>query len=666
MRRLFPLVGLAAIGAASIATMACGPAPEPAAPTTAATAVPPPAPPPPSAPELDLSPVPEPADVIGVARWKSPTGSLSAIASCAGMPPQILDAGAKSGVTEIVRRMLRDAVDTDAFASVVSTDAPVDAVAVLDPSPKKPGVLAAFSIGLTSLERAKQAAEAKAALVELVPGVWKLGAKARRGPTCAIAASAGATPARLVCGDREKDLTALAPYLARTLPTRETLGPDLHAEVRFGPVEARYGGMMRQGLSQLPVLAQTYGLGEPKFDRALVDAASGIQQELVALTRDFDKLTIDVGLGAGACLTGSGTLDLRGTSSWLGGTLVEQAGKAGPPPDIFWRAPKDSESVLFSRGGDPARLTAIRKTLQALAEGALAKAQVGTPADRKAIADLLDVPLAKNVASVQASGHGTPPPPGQKAKPQQVFDGLLDAMIGWSLVGVEDEATAHVKWLKDFVAAYNRAAVQARLKKELGDEAKFLPTVKAVTAPTKLGKGSFAIELAIKDIPLPDSMADGNNKGKKATVRAVAHVLLMPDGKRTWFAIGVNRDELVKRLLSVKADAADAATIATRPGLEPLRTAKLTSGGFLTVASFTRSFGSSLGYLGNIVQGGMPSDAQKLATVLGALPHKGETPILLTSTVTGTSPVRAQLTFSLPKDAVEDVTAALVNASKLR
>ena len=80
-------------------------------------------------------------------------------------------------------------------------------------------IVAAVSLGLTSLERARGTLEAGATLTEVKPGLWKIGGKEPSSSSCFLAASAGSTPARLLCGDRDRDVTTLGPYLARTLPT---------------------------------------------------------------------------------------------------------------------------------------------------------------------------------------------------------------------------------------------------------------------------------------------------------------------------------------------------------------------------------------------------------------------------------------------------------------
>src|SRR5262249_28200778 len=154
------------------------------------------------------------------------------------------------------------------IADVVALDAPVDLVMSLDQGRRgQPGAMFAFSMGLTSLERAKSTLEAAGPLVELQPGFWRVGAKEAGALTCVVGPAAGSAPARLVCGPPDRDVSALGPYLARNLPVAAPPAQDIHAELRFAPIEARHGGDLRRGLNLLPGLARMQGIGDPRFDR---------------------------------------------------------------------------------------------------------------------------------------------------------------------------------------------------------------------------------------------------------------------------------------------------------------------------------------------------------------------------------------------------------------
>lgn len=715
-RALFPL-GFA-VCLASLA--ACGPSPEPAAPPRPGAVKPPPRPKAQvAATTYDLSPVKEPPDIIGAARWKNPMATLGGLAGCGGVDPRFVEGNGKLLADLILRNVLGEEVDTSQLASVIALDTPIDAIAALDPSPKRRAAFGAVAIGLASLERARGAIEGAA--VEVAPGMWRVGNKDNTDATCVIAAAAGLAPARLICAERDRDVMALGPYLARNVPTMTMPGPDMHGELRFQPFVSRFGNEMRQGLKGVPLILESQAtIDEPKFDRAIANAAGAIQTELTALLGDLDKVSFDFGVDPSTCLKATGELALKGRASWLAGTMTDRADRAGPPPAIFWRAPKDSSAVFYARGSDPARFADILQTLRDLADGAMTKLNIGKPADRKALVDLIQMPFSKNANSVQATGFfNEPAPTGSKpaaSKPsasllQQTIESTMNNLVGWSLFGVDEGPEQLSKMLKRFVDVYSkqvaltaaREKAEARVKDPKGralweltdkerearekklpprsiltialDEAnlelKTLPTMKLVKAPAALGKDALDIEIKLADLPLPDDdlgALDGSGrpdpKKKKETLSLTFHLLLMADGATTWLAFGQNQSDLVKRLLSVKAGALDTDTLATRAGLEPLKTGKLMSGGFITLSPITKMATAVTGALLTLAPGGMPPQVNEIMRMLQALPHRGETPIFFTSEITAGDAPRSSMSFSIPKAAMEDIGALVMGGVK--
>ena len=111
--------------------------------------------------------------------------------------------------------------------------------------------------------------------------------------------------------------------------------------------------------------------------------------------------------------------------------------------------------------------------------------------------------------------------------------------------------------------------------------------------------------------------------------------------------------------------AAATTTLSTRSGLQDLKLGRTLSGGFLTVGYFTRAVTSGVSkYLSKAK--GSDAEGQQLLAMLGTLPHKGETPILLTSTaVPEGAGTRGELTLAIPKDAVEDVSSLVMNVTRM-
>ena len=130
--------------------------------------------------------------------------------------------------------------------------------------------------------------EASGGVDELASGLYRVGSKNVGDLTCVVTRAAGTAPARLVCGRHDKDVLALAPYMARNLPMGAPPTSDVHAEVRWRPIEARYVGRLRLLLNFLPEFARSEGIQEPRFDAALVDAATGLAVEASDLAAELD------------------------------------------------------------------------------------------------------------------------------------------------------------------------------------------------------------------------------------------------------------------------------------------------------------------------------------------------------------------------------------------
>jgi hypothetical protein len=586
------------------------------------------------------------------ARWKSPNATLSGLDGCAAVPSDFMENGARDLLDKALANAFRGGVDGKQIADAVALDAPVDLVVALED--RHISALYAFSVGLTSLDRVKTALSAAGPLEEVQPNYWRVGVKTAGTLTCVVGPAAGAAPARLICGRRDKDVAALGPYLARTAPVAPPPARDLHAEIRFSPVDERFGGQIRSFLGTLPALARLQAsIGEPRFDGALTDAATALAGEGAALVSDLDRLTLDVGVDATSCMTGSLAIDMRGKKSFIASLIAERSSTAGPPPAIFWRAPKDSDAATYGRPTDPSRYDSIYRTLRALVEGGLAKEKVGTEADRKALAGLLAAPLSKDTNVVIASGHWSAPPPASPAGAAGP-GAIVNNAMGWYLFGFDEGPASLTKLFKNAVAVYGRKALNDELRKVAGDKARLLPSVKLVPAPAALGRGALDVELRF-EVPAGDAAA----KNAKKPPAQVLHGLLMGETQSTWIGIGANRDELVSRMLAAKAGAPEGGTLATRDGLEPLRSGKAVSSGFVTLGSITRGITSGLAS-----GAGNRANVTELINTLNNLPHKGETPIFLTTTSASDGP-RSELSVNMEKGSFEDVGAVLLTIQRI-
>ncbi|MEP7121412.1 MAG: hypothetical protein ABJE95_10900, partial [Byssovorax sp.] len=502
------------------------------------------------------------------------------------------------------------------------------------------------------------------------------------------AVSAGATPARLVCAEREKDVTTLAPYLTRTMPTQASLASDFHLELRVVPLDTRFGDQLRQQLRGLPILAQTQAtIGEPDFDNAVMASAGALSDEIGAFVGDLDRLQIDATIDKGSCLTSTTALQMRGKSSWIVNSLIDRSDRVGPPPAIYWRAPRDASSAFYGHAADPSRYTEILRTLRTMLVGAMKKVGVGSDDDRKALAELVALPLGKDTSTMSSSGHSDLSASKPAAKPVAAKPGAAPAgktstlatslsNLGWYVMGFDDGADAIAKQLKDIVAVYNRKGLHDPLKKALGDDAIYLPSVKIVAAPAALGKGALDIEVKLDlpdDVPwtppagaLLDQSTRGGKPGAKPAKPAVKparakttltfHMLLVTEGKTAWFGFGADRDDVVKHLLMSKTGAPDTGTIASRTDLGPLRNGKYLSGGFFTLNTFLKAFENGL----STGLAAKPAELAEAKRVMSGIPNKGETPIFFTTLSTGGATPRSEMKVEMTKGSFEDI-GSMVN-----
>lgn len=609
----------------------------------------------------DLAPVPEPADIVGIGRWRSPMATVTNLASCGGVAPVIVEVNARMGVDMLLRQFMRGG-DTRKLAALVSLEAPIDVVAVLDADERPRPPHAAIALGLTSLDSAKVALGADAGGPEIAPGVWQV--KGVRGAACGVAASAGATPARLVCAEREKTLAALAPYLARTLPGVDLGGPDMHLEARVGVLEKRYGGSLRKLLRALPgALSTEYGIGDARFDRLLFETGTDVQEDAGKLLADVQRLTAEVrSERSGSCLRAKVDADLSGRTSWVAQALTDRLDRSGPPPAIYWRQPKDSDAALYGRGVDAARFSPVIGRLRELLDAALATEGFAA-SDRKKITDLLDLPYGKDTSTVLSLGAVSAPLPaaGTKDMERKVLEAGFAGVMGWTLVGMDEGPAVLDRRLKAMVDAYKAAGVQASLKKSMGSDAKHLPLVKSGAAPASLGAGAKAIEITIPNLEVPPP--PGGRPGKPQTMGLTVHLLTMPDGDSTWLAIGATKDELVKRLAVVKASAGDKGQLASRSDLDPLRNGRQMLGGFVSAAPVAQRISTVLTAVEAIEPGGFGSQAPTLTQALNGLPNRGRTPIFVTADGAATGgATKLTLAVDVQQGTFEDARSLAVSA----
>ena len=597
-------------------------------------------------PPPDLSPIAAPPDLFGVGRLNRPAQLVDTALSWAKLPIDW-------------RRELGK--EMPGIENVVDMNAPID-IAMALPKVARPQDLdeprIVVSIGLRSLPGALDFAKQRSGRVERVaPGTYRVASS----DDCVIAAAAGNPPARLVCGDRPEDIEALLPYVTRGLP-RESFGTaDLHFELRMEPIRTRFGRELRQLKMGLPFLLKSFALDVPRVDRAVAEGAYAVADEIVALVDDTDRAVLEINAKPDAGALQS-TVELRftGKKSWSVQTLADSARRAAPPPDSFWRLPNDATGASFGSPSNPERYAGIRKMVGELLDGLLEHEKIPRRV-RDQVAAIIEDTATTPAPVVYAHGDVPVPPAPKPAAGEYRGRGreYVIRSLGWYVVGIEDKADRYKTYLNRIAALYNDRDLRKLLEKRGDVKAKELPALRT-RAPRGAGlaPGSSAFELVIPgslfDEPVYEPPAPPGKRPKAAPKRPPAAplsivLIVMPDGARTWFGLSADEKVLVEKL-GVVRQANPAATLASREGLGSLRSPRVVSGGYWTLSSITSSLDSPLAQSAD-------SDVAELRKRLNSMPHRGQTPMPYTLTVTSGGATNVTWSLSVPRAVAEDIGA---------
>jgi len=608
-------------------------------------------------PTLDLSPVGVPPNVVVSYHGKDLSGpfAMVGVKTDDALRMALHEGVGKSG--------LHLDVDPDKIASLIAPEAPVDVLVALS---DQSDPFVAFAVGLHGLDDAKTAFNVQS---EVEPGMWSLpGANART--LCVVAAATGLVPARLICGPGQRDIHALGPYLARgasSLPTT----PDGALDIDLTPINAKFGADLKRMVPIAPRMAlKELGIGDPQFDKAVETGADGIANEGIAFLSDLQHVRVNVSFSATSGFNLDGTVTLKpNATSWMARTAAHTTNVA--VPDLFYRQPADAASATWSTFHDPADYDAMKHVGKDLVEGLLSKFKIGSDAERKKVSGLLDFPFVKDMVLVTSGGFGHVSKVVDPKTDQQKFNAFMDEQTGWRLFGTSAKPDTVTKWLKDAAAAYNQPGIQ----KEIGSVVKSgapLPVVSTPPAPAKLGKGALEVDVQIK---IGGDAPKGKDKPKgppPPSVTMAMFVLVMADGDQTWIAFGSNKDELVERLLMVKADAAKDKQLSGRTDLASLNQGTHASEGFMTLDSF-RGLASSFFMLrakgGDISGGKSPFDdlldaSHRLTGMIASLPNKASSPIVFQ--FSQSQPNVGTFTFTVPKGTLVDASSAFDFVAKKR
>ncbi len=428
-----------------------------------------------------------------------------------------------------------------------------------------PQPFAVVSVGLRSLDGALEFIRKEGEPVRQIrAGVYRVGSG--RSPSCAVAASVGAAPARLVCGDRAEDVDALLPYATRGLPNENLGASDLHLEVRAEPLRRRYARELRQ-LKTLatPFVLREISMDDPRFDRALADTVHALADEVLAVAEDVDTLTLDASVhGQKGVIDGDMAMKFRASSSWTAQSLLEVQKRSGTPGELFWRLPGDSAAGTYSVGVDSKRYQGMRRTLAELLDGFLAHESVPRRV-RDQLTELVEQAWVTDAGSVYARGD-LPPGDAALTGPARMRQSMKEG-FGWHVLGIAESSKKFTSALDKAVKVYNDPQLRKLLKKRAHVDAKELPTLKTRRAGRGLPAGSKVYELTLPGEMFKEWAFDAKGKDKSKIGKPLPFVVIVvPDGDRTW--IGASGDEklLIEKLAVAKAGDTKN-TLASKEGL---------------------------------------------------------------------------------------------------
>jgi hypothetical protein len=593
---------------------------------------------------MELEPVAAPRELVARATWRDPARLLDTVAGWMqpGLDWRALAAG-----------------PLEELSTVIDFTQPIDAAVALDPTqPDKPRAHFAVAAGLTSHKAALDAFRARGGPVDFVePGVYSVQLDVEA--PCFVAAALGPAPARLVCSENRESLEALSPYLTRGEPSKTAAPANLSVEVLAEPLWQRFGQQAEMLKSWLPLVVGELPVKDEALAATISVAARAVADEAVLFLGDLSRLHLELDIaGNSQSLDLTVGSDYRSARSWLAQTAAESAARAAVAPDAYWILPADATSTSHSAPVDPARTQGIMRVVGELLDGGLKHLGAGK-AERegwiKAYSRL------NELTGPWVSANGMVPPelqakplagksPDSKSPDSKSLDEKEQARVrlGYKLIGVKDEGDIVNPLLERTVKLYEDPTLRKSLAQRYGVDAAKLPQVKQRRS-TQAIPGQGATTLRTYELILPAALLDeGKLKSPDAPPPSGTVSVLVTSARSapwTWVGISSYDKLLEEKLRSVYDPSARKATLATRPGLEPLRSERVAVGGFMTLAEIIASY---------------PLDEQQSPTaLLAALPNLGQTPMLFFGRTTPDGP-KGSAALNLPKAVFQDLGAILL------
>lgn len=540
---------------------------------------------PPPTPGFDLSPVSAPANLMVLVHVGSPAKLAATLREWAGVAVPV--------------GQLVDESFGDGVAPVIDLSQPVDIGVALDARGANGGMNVAFAAGVRSVDDVKSALGGQFVFSPIANGAWRIEAMKAPRPedederparvrSCVVAPAFGSAAARVVCAPKLWAVDQLWPYLVRGA-TRVRARSDVHLELRVEALRTIFG-------ARTPFAPLTRGASSRD------PFAPAVLQELNDFGMDVDQVAVEVNMDDAAGQA-TATLSLREARSPLSRLAVAHADRLGPPPATFLRLPVDSDAAFFSSGADLHELDRTKQMLVDAIGNRLETRDGLSAADAAAVKDVLghtvdvaSAPLvfAKGVDGAVATAAlgarlGTKTPAGQR-----FVDAAAHAKLGgWDVLGVERPIAQVGGVTKEWALLLARPGIAKALK--AGEPQRPPLGMKAAAVPKGLPAGSLHFVLSCGVVAW-DASAQAppvlGQAGKGGLVRPAPpqpfvvntlHLYLVPDGGRTWMVWSLDDSLAIDKAIVFARTPAPSATLAARGGLEELRAARASSGGFFTV-----------------------------------------------------------------------------------
>ncbi len=411
------------------------------------------------------------------------------------------------------------------------------------------------------------------------------------------------TPAkvlRLVCAENAETVRDFEPVLGTM--TADANGPDVRIEI--GADELRTA-----------VVDEAAGTS-PNHSHTARSKGEALGEKLVVeLANDLDAMVLDASITSDVDTTFS--LRFRSSTSPFVRALTGHPERAAPPSPAFWRLPIDTSMAFFFQGADPSDLAAARAVLFDGLKDAwkddTCDEEIGYVMSRIEALFLTGGPVLFGVGTdTVAVERALATVKDPKKAPLAAREAAKRTLAGWVLFEVDEPASKWTLPLKELALADAKFAKCERPSHPSdGAPEKRTTSTRMDIAPTSRGLPKGTLHLTQLTKPTKDA-------DKDARPAYTTHFLIVPDGNRTWFAVGEDEALLASRVKGSLEGAPPSKTLRARPGLESLRGAS-SGGGFITAA--VRLFAND--QKGDV----QLTEASESLKALQALPSKGTIPM---------------------------------------